>query len=353
MAISFQCPECGKSYNVGEELAGKRARCKCGQEMLVPEPAPVSDADAMSALLDAELPPVDEDAPPGHVAVAGRGAGPLRPVAAARRKSQSGTGPLLWIGIGAGGLVGLAMLLVVVFLVSGNRKSAEVGGESSGADDQSALPAYASPEEVFQANLKATVEKDWETLIRLWTPKSQENMIGGVAFAAAMLGGDDPKIGELMGKHGIDESLWKGSVPDASKPSDFMQAMQKNMQAMQKKSKTLAAAVDDKPAFFAELMKLLEERGEELTRKAELPGMDLAKLQEESEQARQNAKLVDVQIDGDTAQGKQATSLRGKEVKAPVEFRKIDGSWFLHQPDVDFSQMGPFANPTGANTTGP
>jgi hypothetical protein len=39
MPISFQCPECAKPFNLGDELAGKKARCGCGLVMLVPQPA--------------------------------------------------------------------------------------------------------------------------------------------------------------------------------------------------------------------------------------------------------------------------------------------------------------------------
>ena len=79
--------------------------------------------------------------------------------------------------------------------------------------------------------------------------------------------------------------------------------------------------------------------------KLKLPGMDLAKLREKVEQARKNAKLVDVQIDGDTAQGQEVMSFGGNEVKTPIEFRKIDGSWLLYKADVDFSKMGTVVNP--------
>jgi hypothetical protein len=50
MPIAFQCPQCSKAFNVGDELAGKQARCGCGTVILVPpavaapvqqQPAPV------------------------------------------------------------------------------------------------------------------------------------------------------------------------------------------------------------------------------------------------------------------------------------------------------------------------
>jgi len=38
MPISFQCPECAKSLNVRDELAGKKARCGCGAVIQIPQP---------------------------------------------------------------------------------------------------------------------------------------------------------------------------------------------------------------------------------------------------------------------------------------------------------------------------
>jgi dienelactone hydrolase len=45
MSISFECPQCGKAFSVGDEFAGKKAKCKqCGGTMIVPAAAaaPVS-----------------------------------------------------------------------------------------------------------------------------------------------------------------------------------------------------------------------------------------------------------------------------------------------------------------------
>ncbi len=178
-------------------------------------------------------------------------------------------------------------------------------------------------------------------------------------MGALMLGADNPKMGELMGKHGIDESLWKVSMPgisdlgkSAQDPGKAMQAAMKGMQEMQGKSKKLAAAVDDKPTFFVDLMTLMDSLRGGLAKKGALSGVDFAKIQEESMEAQKNAKLVDVEIEGDTARGSQAISISGKELKVPIEFRKVDESWLLHQPEVDLSQGMPSGNLGGGNPLG-
>jgi len=45
MSIEFSCPACNKPYRLKDELAGKTARCGCGQQLKVPAPAmaPVTD----------------------------------------------------------------------------------------------------------------------------------------------------------------------------------------------------------------------------------------------------------------------------------------------------------------------
>ena len=38
MPISFQCTNCQSIYTVQDELAGRRVRCKCGAELIIPAP---------------------------------------------------------------------------------------------------------------------------------------------------------------------------------------------------------------------------------------------------------------------------------------------------------------------------
>ena len=45
MSISFACPRCGKHFKVREELAGKRAKCSCGNVLKIPDPAQLPPAE--------------------------------------------------------------------------------------------------------------------------------------------------------------------------------------------------------------------------------------------------------------------------------------------------------------------
>ena len=53
MTISFQCPDCQKSFRVRNELAGKRVSCKsCGKAIRIPSQKEVSSDDEFLSSLD-------------------------------------------------------------------------------------------------------------------------------------------------------------------------------------------------------------------------------------------------------------------------------------------------------------
>ena len=54
-AMKFSCNACGKSYGWKPELAGRQAKCKCGQVMTVPaEPPAPPEEDALYDLAPSE-----------------------------------------------------------------------------------------------------------------------------------------------------------------------------------------------------------------------------------------------------------------------------------------------------------
>jgi hypothetical protein len=81
MTISAQCPHCQRTYNLPDQQAGKTAKCKCGQQFLIPQPVlaepelePLDD-DLMLQPLAAELPPLQ----------------PLQPTSAFAQPAQRGS----------------------------------------------------------------------------------------------------------------------------------------------------------------------------------------------------------------------------------------------------------------------
>jgi hypothetical protein len=73
MAATFNCQACGKSYNWKPELAGKKAKCKCGAMITVPQSLKADEPD-----LDSMYDLVEDDAPKPKQRVA-----PIAPIAAA------------------------------------------------------------------------------------------------------------------------------------------------------------------------------------------------------------------------------------------------------------------------------
>ncbi|MEC8336805.1 MAG: hypothetical protein VXZ84_01535 [Planctomycetota bacterium] len=70
MSIAFQCEHCGKHYEVGDDLATRRARCSgCQAVFRVPEPvgmlhSPLGDEALLAALFEEEFGPAADDSKP-------------------------------------------------------------------------------------------------------------------------------------------------------------------------------------------------------------------------------------------------------------------------------------------------
>jgi tetratricopeptide (TPR) repeat protein/DNA-directed RNA polymerase subunit RPC12/RpoP len=77
MAISFQCASCGKSFQVGQELAGKKAKCsKCGTIIVVPlatagEAATPVSPEVVAARIPTPPAPASSSLPPVRAATGG------------------------------------------------------------------------------------------------------------------------------------------------------------------------------------------------------------------------------------------------------------------------------------------
>jgi len=80
MPIAFKCPQCSKAFNVGDELAGKQARCGCGTVILVPP--------AVAAPVQQQLVPVQQPLAPSQPV------DPLMPASAPSEQADPLMGPL-------------------------------------------------------------------------------------------------------------------------------------------------------------------------------------------------------------------------------------------------------------------
>lgn len=327
MTISVQCPECGKSYQLRDELAGQQAKCKCGAVVAIPQPA------AMQNLLDEELeeelagPAVESESFPADGAMAGdavgTAAGPLGTLPA-RRPQKTSRNPVVIVAVVAGGVAVLALIGLVFFLVGGG------GGGGKGGGQAKAL-GYASPQEAFDAHKNATIDKDWQTQINCLTPEGRDQLVGSMASMAAGMAREKPEFADLLRRYGVDESVWKdgSSLTDAFSgrgKKDLNEALRR----IREKQKSLAAVIHDKAAFYAEVMEHFEELGKEAVRKFGGNRIDFSELQEKANRAQAEAQLVDLKIDGDIAEGKQSITFGSRPLKTPVSFKRINGRWYLH-----------------------
>ena len=178
---------------------------------------------------------------------------------------------------------------------------------------------YESPQAVFDAAKTAGVSEDWEGFCHCLTPESQENLSGMMAMAGIMmkdlwglaaLGGDDgaKKVQEqiaqfdtFFAKHGLDDKTLKKIQDDFKTPEEAVGALGK--------------IVEDKTAFIGEMIAAFHAMGD-----SKNEGM---------QPSWENAKLVDLRIDGDTATAIVVQTKDKKEEKEPIGFKKIDGTWLI------------------------
>jgi len=348
MAISIQCPQCGKSYNLRDDLAGKRVKCKCGQAFVAPEPAATEEfedlgtgSDGLSDLFDEAMPPAT-----GGAVLGGPAQTPIQPMLSPGRRpsKDSGMSPLVLTAIIGGGAAVVLFIGLMVFLMTGSKDptAADDAGKPGSGEATEGLSGFATPEEAFEALQKATVDQDWAAQLAVHAPESRERIVGGAAYTTLMLSqasGPSPEIVEILKKHGIDDSV-SVQTPSATQTAD----MEGMLQRVEKQQGELAAMIKDKSAFYVELMPVLERVSVEMASK--LPGMAALRekaeqMQEQAQKAQAEAKLIDVEITGDTAQGKRQVPFQGRTLDVPVHFRRIDQRWYIHQPTArEAMEMG-------------
>jgi hypothetical protein len=338
--IVVKCSQCGKQYQLRDELAGKQAKCKCGQVMEVPqaspapEPAPPAGVGGLGDLLDEALPPASGGSPLDDALGADLASAPAPATLPRVRRPAKKAGPnrLVIAAIVGGGVLAVVLVGLVVFALVG---TGGAPGETTTAKE-AAQPGFATPEEAFESQKKAAAAKDWSAQIRAWTPESQERMATSIALVATMLGKSDPEVAEILQRHGVDASLLDSESLQA-KPGDIKQFVAR----AQERQRQLAAAIQDKQAFYVEMMPEIERVGKAWAGKVPLAGASAQKMQAEAEQAQAQAKLVDLQIDGDSASARQSITFQGKSMNVPIHFRRIDGRWYLHQPDLTSQAQAP------------
>jgi hypothetical protein len=296
MAIAIVCGSCGKRYEVAETMAGKRAKCKCGQAIEIPLPqpevAPLGDL-LDDALLSAPGLPASESK------LANLPLPAAQPLAAAptpvRRRGKSGGNTQMLLiagGVGAGVLLLMAIVggLAVYFVFF-------------------RAPRYSTPEAAFNALRDAAVAKNWKRMLGVLTPESQDMMVGMMTFGAIMESKSDPKTAEILKQHGVDPNQFQ---PGAFNFAELAELMRPGSERM----KQVLGPIKNKPAFFAAIMSHMDSKKDAEAKARGVDRDDLAMV-------NADAKLTDVKIDGDTARGRQSGGFGNQS----IAFKKIDGGW--------------------------
>ena len=130
MSIEVQCPDCGQQYRLRDEMAGKTAKCKCGNPITIPA-ASASPQSGLSDLLDQES---SHPAQPQVDSTSSQPSGLVPPAAggAQRRNSQI----VLWVTIGGvGGVLLLGVLVLAGVRLFGGRDAptSTASGTAGGA----------------------------------------------------------------------------------------------------------------------------------------------------------------------------------------------------------------------------
>ena len=184
---------------------------------------------------------------------------------------------------------------------------------------------YTTPQEVFNAHKKAQAEKDWRMHLAVLTPESRAKMVTIIALSAMAKANEDPEIAKLLKKHGIEGEILDWKIADI-RPNETRDAQQR----MQDHVGDVLEALDDKIAFYVDAMNQIDKV--QLARAKEA-----GKQESEFTRINREAKLIDLKIEGDTATGKRSSpaakdSDSQEPIEAPMQFKKIDGGWYIFLP---------------------
>lgn len=367
MSILIHCPRCKKSYQLKDDLAGKRVKCKCGQPMQVPDA--VKSSDPLDALLNDALPPPDVALPAGArpslkaVDSPAKEAAPAKPKKK-RKKRNAEPGELTLMArvlMGVGMIAGLTLVAAIVVV----------------AVMYSSRPGYPTPEETFAAHQEALEKGDWKSLIRTYTPESQEQLVGGMlAFASMPMIEPSSFVEGTLKKHGVDGMLQEKDKPaagaaepseddsdeaaadgeeDSSEEEEIRTAM-RDWEAMAREAKErrakALAAIEDKAMFYVDFMAAIEAEFEKQLPENPVLKIAARKAERNARQILAAGKLGNVKIDGDKAAGEIAFRFPGEkeETVTPVAFKQDRGRWFIDlrsDEDLDSSLMR--SSLTGSN----
>jgi len=354
VSIVIKCTGCGKQYKVRDDLAGKRVKCKCGQAMVVPTPAPATESDAYdlapmggsdpSSLLDEDPPPTAAGPAPPPAAVLPPAKKPEPDREPVKKAAKKGGGSTLAARLGPVavmlGLMAVPVVLILGFIWLVTR------------------PGFGSPEEAFAAHQEALLLRDWDGLIATYTPQSQEmfldRMLENISFSWGFEK-PSPDIEAVLEEYGLEEILPKVTPEDDAEEAgadsaetgdkeeveiDYKEYARKAEEAAKEKEKLrkrLLDSVEDKVGLYSDLNDAIEATVEKNLPENPVQAIMTKKPVEEARRNLARVDLDDLEVDGDSAEGSMTFKPPGedKEQTFPVKFKKVGGRWYLHTQGLD------------------
>ncbi len=304
MPISFQCTNCQSIYNVQDGFAGKRVRCKCGAELIIPSPVAPAKPAASSAnasppppssgivdLLSESFPAADGSLVSGMDPL---NQGPALESVRPRRRARSKQNPRLWYAIG-GGAAGIIVLVLIISAFSGGGGLPFTGpGE----------PGFTTPEEACDAWVKASKNQDAKLLWNCVAPSARDSAIVALLSQVVQFAPMDEGLADILRDYDI--------KPDrANLPRNEAQA--------------LAQKIKDQRAFFIRASKALNK-----FQKSFLEGVMPPEVRRAaSSGATPDFTAENWDIHEDTATADLVARTSSSEMKTRIAFVREDGRWYV------------------------
>ena len=189
-------------------------------------------------------------------------------------------------------------------------------------------PVYRTPQEVFQASLKAYQRDDYKALCTMLTDAARDQLAGQVAFGSLLnrnrlrasiesapadkrkeIAAKVKSLDDVLSKHGLTEEALNKMKKKPADPKDPDPAKQMLQQ--------LTAPIKDRCAFIVAMAPVLKKLSPDQGKGGPVPP---------------DSRLKDIKIDGDRAKGVIVYKDGGEEQREPVAFRKRMGSWKIDLP---------------------
>jgi len=188
------------------------------------------------------------------------------------------------------------------------------------------LVQHDSPQAAYDTARAATGAKDYKAFCDCLTPESLDFMAGAMIHVVSTMkdvAAREPDFVEnkqdfeasskaldnVLAKHGVKENQlkWMQTMDPAASPEDMKAALAK-----------LTTPIRDKPMFLVEIMNAMDAMEVAYTGKHGSMGKGMF-----------SGRLEKIKVEGDRATARVVFNIDGKKMRAPMGFKKVNGSWLI------------------------